>query len=457
MRLTVAGLRGVVKQNLPIEFGDERLTSYSGLELVRRYVAHLQLVTRVRQALQRYALSSDYGSARLVLVVLSLLLVGGRRLEHLKYLVGDPLVARVSGLTRLPTARTVANWLKQFTTPALEALRTLNRDLVYEQIERLGLRRLTIDVDGTVIRTGNTVAWAQRGFNPHHRKDPSYYPLLAHLAQTGQILRLRNRPGNVHDSRGAVEFLRTVITDLRARFGRARVLEFRMDAAFFQREILHLLARRGCEYAIKVPFCPWVGLKTQVAAQRHWSRVDDTLSYFDTRLVLPQWDLQVRVVVYRKRVAHRTRKNFQLDLFSPDDGHFEYSAVATNKTLTGPMLWAFAAGRGAQEKTLAELKGEFALDVVPTRHYTANSVWQQLCVLAHTVMCGFQLLTLASPRPRSPRRTYSYVLRSMRSLRFLLIARAGRLCRPNGRQVLRLSASHATQRLYEDVSHALAA
>jgi hypothetical protein len=37
-------------------------------------------------------------------------------------------------------------------------------------------------------------------------------------------------------------------------------------------------------------------------------------------------------------------------------------------------LWAFACGRGAQEKTFAELKGEFALDVVPTKHYAANSV-----------------------------------------------------------------------------------
>lgn len=56
------------------------------------------------------------------------------------------------------------------------------------------LPRLTIDVDGTVVRTGATVAWAFRGFNPHHRKDPSYYPLLAHLAQTGHILRCKNRP-----------------------------------------------------------------------------------------------------------------------------------------------------------------------------------------------------------------------------------------------------------------------
>lgn len=457
MRLKVAGLRGVVKQDLPIEFTEDRLTSYGGLELVRRYVQQLQLARRVRAALEPYSLGSDYGSGRLVLLVVTLLIVGGRRLEHLKYIAGDSLVARLCGLARIPSARTVVNWFKQFTAASVQALRALNRDLICEQIERLGLRRLTIDVDGTVIQTGSTVAWAQRGFNPHHRKNPSYYPLLAHLAQTGQILRLRNRPGNVHDSKGAVEFLRTLITELRERFGRSRVLEFRMDAAFFQREILRLLPRLGCEYAIKVPFCPWVGLKTKVAAQRHWDRVDDTISCFETDLALPQWDLSLRVVVYRKHVAHQTRKNFQLDLFSPDDGHFEYSAVATNKTLSGPMLWAFAAGRGAQEKTLAELKGEFALDVVPTRHYTANSVWQQLCILAHTVMCGFQLLTMPTPRPRSAKRTYTYVLRSMRTLRFLLIAHAGRLCRSDGRQALRLSTNAATRRLYEDVSHALAA
>ena len=79
----------------------------------------------------------------------------------------------------------------------------------------------------------------------------------------------------------------------------------------------------------------------------------------------------------------------------PDDGHFEYSAVATNLALTPAALWAFMAGRGAQEKTLAELKGEFALDVVPTNHYAANSAWQQLSILAHNLVRSFQLTTLA--------------------------------------------------------------
>jgi hypothetical protein len=339
----------------------------------------------------------------------------------------------------------------------VEALRTLNTDLVIEQLRRLALSRITLDVDGTVIRTGMRVAWAFRGFNPHHRKNPSYYPLLAHIAQTGQILRLRNRPGNVHDSRGAVEFLRETLGILRRGLGRWVVLECRMDAAFFQRPILELLARKGCEYAIKVPFVKWVGLKPIVAARKYWHRIDAKLSYFEVTLPLKPWGMELRVVVYRKRVFHETHKNFQLDLFSPDDGHFEYSAITTNKTLGGPALWQFMAGRGAQEKTIAELKGEFALDVVPTRHYGANSAWQQISVLAHNLIKSFQLDTLAQPKARSRKRTACYLLQNMRTLRFLMIARAGRLCRPAGRPVLRLPANPATQTLYEDIIHALAA
>ena len=457
MRLTVARLRRVVKADLPIEFVPQHLTSYGGLELLRRYFRLLGLHRRIRQAFAGYGLGGDYGAGRLVLLVTTLFVVGARRLEHLRYVADDPLVARLCGLARLPTDRTVANWLKQFTHEALQALIALNSELLYEQLERLALPRLTIDVDGTVVRTGNTVAWAFRGYNPHFKKDPSYYPLLAHLAQTGHILRLKNRPGNVHDSRGAARFVRELIHELRGRFGRRLPLEFRMDAAFFKEDILDLLPREACEYAIKVPFWPWVGLKPLVAAQRDWSPVSAQISAFETALRLDAWDLTLRVVIYRKRVRHPTPKNFQLDLFSPDDGYFEYSAVTTNKALAPAALWAFIAGRGAQEKTYGELKGEFAFDVVPTHHYGANSAWQHLSVLAHNLLRSFQLHTLATPKPRSRKRTYAFALRSMRTLRFLLIARAGRLARIDGRQALRLTHNPATEALYDRVAHALGA
>ena len=105
MRLSVRSLRRVVKRDLPIEFAPQELTSYGGLELLRRYLQRVDLPGRLRRVLT--GLGSDYGSARLSLLVLALLYVGGRRPEHLQYVAGDPLVRRFCGLARVPTARTV--------------------------------------------------------------------------------------------------------------------------------------------------------------------------------------------------------------------------------------------------------------------------------------------------------------------------------------------------------------
>ena len=455
MRLSVTSLRRMIKGKLQVEFVRHELTSYSGLELVRRYLRQLDVPSRLRAACA--ATGGDYGGGRLALLLLALFYVGARRLEHLRYLASDPLIARFCGLARIPTARTVGNWLRQFTQTTLAPLVQLNHDLVIDAVKRLALPRLTIDVDGTVVRTGVTVGWAFRGFNPHHRKDPSYYPLLAHLAQTGHILRVKNRPGNVHDSKQAVAFLREVIDGLRAPLGRRLPLEFRMDAAFFQRGVFRLLTARGCAYAVKVGYWSWLPLKQLAAARQHWLPVAPNVTGFFHDLDIPQWNLRLRVMIYRKHVDHESPKNFQLDLFTPDDGHFEYAAVATNMALDRPALYAFICGRGAQEKTLAELKGEFALDVVPTRHYGANSAWQQLSVLAYNLIRSFQVDTLAEPKPRSRKRTYAYLIRSMRTLRFLLISRAGRLARIGGRHVLRLSQNPATEALYASLNHRLAA
>jgi hypothetical protein len=260
MRLNVASLHRLVKGKLPIEFVRQELTSYSGLELLRGYLRHCDLPRRLRMACA--GTGGDYGGGRLALLILALFYVGARRLEHLRYLGGDPLIARFCGLARIPTARTVGNWLRQFTQTTLAPLIQLNHELVIDAVKRLALPRLTIDVDGTVVRTGATVGWAFRGFNPHHRKDPSYYPLLAHLAQTGHILRVKNRPGNVHDSKQAVAFLREVIAGLRTAFGSRLPLEFRMDAAFCQRDVFRLLTARGCAYAIKVGYWSWLPPQT---------------------------------------------------------------------------------------------------------------------------------------------------------------------------------------------------
>jgi hypothetical protein len=351
----------------------------------------------------------------------------------------------------------MSNWLKQFTRRAMDVLIQINSELLYEQIDKRKLRRLTIDVDGTVVQAGKKVAGAARGFNPHRKKNKSYYPLTAHLAQTGQIIRVRNRPGNVHDSRGSDAFLRELIAELRERFGRSRTVEFRMDSAFFRREIIRRFNRERLEYAIKAGFWPWLGLRSAVAKRRRWYRINDEVSGFAVNYHIEPWELTVRMVIFRKRIRHRSPRNYQLDLFDPNDGYFEYSAVATSKSLSIKNVWAFISGRGGHEKTLSELKGQFAFDVVPTNDYRANSTWQQLSVLSHNLARGFQLDTLEATKPQNAKRTCRYLIRSMRTIRFLLICKAGRLTRTNGRSRLRIPDNAATRSLYENIESAIAA
>ena len=455
MRLSRADFHSACKSFFKIEFASQDITAFGGLELIRRYLALIQLGRRVQKVFARYDLGGDYRAIDMILVMVVLILAGGRRLDHLNYLCQDPLVKRFCGLLRLPRERSVARWLKRFTHKSLMALVELNSQIVGEAIEQQKLGRLTFDIDGSVITTGASVSWAFRGFNPHHRKNPSYYPILAHLAQTGHILRVKNRPGNVHDSKGALAFLRDLIDDVRIRLGRTLPLEFRMDGAFFQRDIIELLERRRAEYAIKVPFFKWLGLVPVIRERQRWQALREGMGCFEFSLHIAAWEKTLRVVVYRKPVHHETKKNYQLDLFDPDDGYFEYSAVSTNLTLSAGALWDFMAGRGAQEKTFAELKGEWALDVVPTHHYGANSAWQQISILGHNLLRSFQLQTLAIPKPRSRKRTYRFFLQSLKTLRFKLIHQPARLVQPQGYNVLRFSVAPPVQQLIETIEQKL--
>lgn len=240
-------------------------------------------------------------------------------------------------------------------------------------------------------------------------------------------------------------FLRELIEDVRGRVGRQVVLEFRMDGAFFQKPIFDLLEAKRTLYAIKVPFFRWLGLVPLIQAQQQWHPFKGAMGFFEQSLDVPAWNRTLRVVIYRKPVPHESRKNYQLDLFDPDNGHFEYSAVSTNTDLAPAALWDFMAGRGAQEKTYGELKGEWALDTVPTNHYSANSAWQQIAVLGHNLLRSFQLETIASVKPRSRKRTFGFLLHSMRTIRFMLIHQPARLVRPQNYSVLRFSVSGATR------------
>jgi len=192
-------------------------------------------------------------------------------------------------------------------------------------------------------------------------------------------------------------------------------------------------------------------LREHIQQRKRWKRVANGVDGFEKVLEVEPWGLMLRVAIYRKRVNHRTRKNYQLDLFDPDNGTYEYSAVATNLEYSIRDLWHFMCGRGAQEKAIAELKSGFSFDTVPTADYAANSVWQQVSMLAYNITRSFQMDTGAQLRGRNRKRTPRPVIKTIQTLRFEMLHRAGQLVRPAGRYTLRLSGNESTKHLFENI------
>jgi len=77
------------------------------LELLPRSLGQDERLCRLRAA--SAARGGDYCGGRVARLVLALPYVGARRLGHLRYVAGDPLIGCFCGLARLGTARTVGN------------------------------------------------------------------------------------------------------------------------------------------------------------------------------------------------------------------------------------------------------------------------------------------------------------------------------------------------------------
>jgi hypothetical protein len=455
VRRSKTDLRARVNGDLQLEFADVALTSYAGLELFGQYLRTTGFNATVRAACAGTAGWGDFGAVAMVRLLIGLLVVGGRRLRHLAFVQDDPLFRRFCEVQVVPTARTVSRWLQGFTMTTVAALQAINTAVIARVLATLGVRTWTIDVDGVVVSTGLQVERAFRGFNPHHRKVPSYYPIMAHLAETTHILRVKNRSGNVHDGKAGLPFLRDLWTQLGTLLPRGGTVRFRMDGAFFRQDVLQWLWARPAGYAIKVPFYRWLDLQHYIRAQPTWRAVAPGLTGFVVPEATTPWGRPVWVAIYRKHVQHQATKNYQLDLFDPDDGHYEYSAVTSNLDLTLANLWWFACGRGNHEKTIAQLKTGLAFHTVPTMAYAANSAWQHLVVLGHNLLTNFQIETGATRRAPTRKRTVLPVLQTIQTLRFVLFNRAAQIVRPGGALRLRLVDNEATRQAFSRIRNAL--
>jgi len=418
---------------------DSQMTSFGGLVIFQPLFERLDLWRRLAQCCDHLPAGALYSHALCLRMLVVHLLLGFRRLRDVEFYQGDPMVLRVLGLKQMPSVPTVSRLLGGFDSRSATAVRGCVRELVLDRIATLGLRTLTLDFDGSVLSTKRHAEGTAVGFNKHKKGARSYYPLFCTVAQTGQVLDVLHRSGNVHDSNGAVEFITRCVAQVRQRLLRVNI-ELRMDSAFFSDANIQTLEALRVSYTISVPFERFVELKGKIETRRKWQSIPgrDGCDYFEESWKPRSWSRKARFIFMRSLERQQDKEPVQLDLFRPTSSEHQYKVIITNKSLGAGRVAAFHEGRGYQENIFGDMKQDVQMAYIPCRRRCANEMWLLGAMLAHNLGRELQLAAQPEPRTATMKRTVLWVFESLHTLRRNLIQRAARLTRPQGKWRLTL-------------------
>lgn len=444
MKLSRAQVESKSRALPRLQFEDQKLTSFSGLVLFQALFASLDFPARLQQCFGQLQPSHAYGYAIVVLTLVVHILLGYRHLRDSRFYNDDPIVMRLLQLRHLPHVATISRVLAKITHAMIDQLRHLLRSLVLQRLAGLGLRRITLDFDGSVLGTNRWAEGTAVGFNRKKKGQRSYYPLFCTIAQTGQVFDFLFRSGNVHDSNGAREFILACIREIRAALPGVHI-EVRMDSAFFSDAIVTPLHSLGVEFTISVPFERLPQLKEIIERRRFWWRINAAVSYFEPKWKPQNWDRRFRLLVVRTHTPVRSKGPVQLDLFIPYDYSYRFQVVVTNKTIAARHVVAFHHGRGAQEAVFAELKSQGQMDYIPTRTLVGNQTYLLAAVFAYNLNRELQMQVSEPQRKTTEKRATLWAFEKLATLRQRLIQRAGRLTRPHGVLTLTVNANPAVR------------
>jgi len=431
------------------------MTAFSGLVVFQALFKILDFKRGLSRCFAHTSHTAAFHHGTVMLMLIVQVLVGQRRLRSLDLLVGDPMITQILGLTALPDVSTVSRMLSGADQRSVINVRCLAREMVLERLKTQKLRVVTTDFDGSVQSFKGHAEGTAVGFNKRKKGARSYYPLLCTIPQTGQVLDLLHRSGNVHDSNGALAFIGACHAEIRKCLPKVQI-ESRFDSAFCNKKILDALHLEGVRFSASVPFQRFPELKQQVSNVDNWQRINDAWEYSESSWKPDSWSRGYRLLLLRQRFKVQHKGPLQLDLFEPRDYIYQYKVVVTNKVGQHPRtVLYYHNGRGSQEKLFGELKQHVAFDVIATKTLNGNRLFTMAGILAHNLARELQMRTSSPERSTWPKRPALWVFQSLGTLRSRVILRVGRFTRPQNRLTLNISAQPDVQTEIEGYMAAL--
>ena len=251
-------------RSLVIEARPERLSSDGGAVLLRELLERSSIIPWMvaRLADPRAQDQVTYGLAELLRTVLVLFGLGWRDQDDADALRFDPAMRLAIAETRgtaalsdnyhLPSQPTLSRLLETLSQPAnLAVLRQAIGELAGRRLRAMRrghrLREVTLDIDSLPIEVhGNQPGSAWNG----HYHQRMYHPLVASVAETGDLLDARLRAGNVHTAAGALDFILDLVDRVETTL--CQVALVRIDAGFPDETLLAGLEANGTPYVARI-------------------------------------------------------------------------------------------------------------------------------------------------------------------------------------------------------------
>jgi hypothetical protein len=108
-------------------------------------------------------------------------------------------------------------------------------------------RYLTLDVDSLPVRVEGHQPGSEHNGHYHAR---IYHPLVASVAETGDLIDVRLRNGNAHTAEGALEFVENLVSRVEQKM--CQVAAVRLDAGFPEEHLLGALEGRGTPWVARI-------------------------------------------------------------------------------------------------------------------------------------------------------------------------------------------------------------
>ncbi len=163
------------------------------------------LIDAIDRRLELLRVHRPYHESDHVLNIAFNALCDGRCFEDLEHRRQDEAYLNALGAERIPDPTTAGDFSRRFEQSdiiALHAAYDETRLKIWQRQPISFFAQAQIDADGTIVATRGE---CKEGMDISYKGEWGYHPLIVSLANTGEVLRIVNRPGNRPSGEGAAE------------------------------------------------------------------------------------------------------------------------------------------------------------------------------------------------------------------------------------------------------------